>query len=134
MVSVMNIHGVALTEADYSRLAESWIDRDLADQALIRRVTGPEAAAIVGRKDNGTMAGIIFPYIWPGDSSVRAYRLRRDHPPLEYGSDGKAREREKYLSAPGQGNRLYIVPGTNPVWLQDQTIPVAITEGEKKAI
>lgn len=126
--------GVALTEADHQKLASSWITPELAEQAMIRRVTSSEGAGLVGRKPNGEYAGLVLPYVWPGEAHIRAYRLRRDLPPIEYDAQGKWKEKDKYLSAPGQGNLLYTVPGMPAEWLADATIPVVVVEGEKKAI
>jgi hypothetical protein len=131
---VHELPGKPLRDADYQKLESSWITPELADQALLRRVTSGDGAQIIGRKGSGDYEGVVFPYIWPGEDHAHAYRLRRDRPPVEYDAAGKPKEREKYLSAPGQGNRLYIVPGTNPDWLQDVQIPFAFTEGEKKTI
>lgn len=60
--------------------------------------------------------------------------LRRDHPDLEQHDDGAYREVSKYLSPPGRGNLLYFPPGTAPAWLLDASMPVILTEGEKKAL
>lgn len=65
---------------------------------------------------------------------LREHRLRRDRPELEQKPDGTLKERGKYLSPPGHGNLLYFTPGTDPKWLADPTLPVAITEGEKKCL
>ena len=46
--------GGPLMEADYNRLLGSWITPELANDALLRRVTSPEGAQIVGRRDNGS--------------------------------------------------------------------------------
>src|SRR5262249_41580941 len=89
---------------------------------------------IVGRNGAGDYAGIVFPYIWPGETGPREYRLRRDHPDLEYDPSGKPKERAKYLTAPGRGNLLYLVPGTEPSWLNDAGLPVVIAEDEKKPL
>jgi len=88
----------------------------------------------VDRKNNDSYAGIIFPYIWPGETHIREYWLRRDHPDIRVGNDGPPREIAKYLGPPGRGNLLYFVPGTAAEWLTDTTIPVAITEGAKKTL
>jgi hypothetical protein len=40
----------------------------------------------------------------------------------------------KYLGAPGSGNRLYIPPGITAEHLADVKTPIAIVEGEKKAL
>jgi len=49
--------GSPLTEADLAKLAASGIPRELAEQALLRRVTSTEGAAIVGIKGAGDQAG-----------------------------------------------------------------------------
>jgi putative DNA primase/helicase len=101
---------------------------------MLRRVGCSEGAAIVGRNGSGDFAGIVFPYIWPGEDHVREFRLRRDHPDLEHDAAGKLKERGKYLSPPGRGNMLYFVPGTDPNWLQDTSLLAVVTEGEKKCL
>jgi len=119
---------------DYKGLLDSWITEELAEQALLRRVTSSEGAEIVGRRDNGSYSGIIFPYVWPGESRCREYWLRRDHPEIERDAQGNPREKNKYLGPPGRGNLLYFVPGTPPSLLSDGSVPIAITEGAKKTI
>jgi hypothetical protein len=52
---------------------------------------------------------------------------------MEYRGE-KLHEKNKYLSPPGEGNKLYFVPGTSAEWLSDPTMPVVITEGEKKTL
>ena len=107
-----NLIGGPLRESDYEGLERRWIDRQLANSAMIRRVTNAEGADIVGRKfgSGDDYAGLIIPYVWPGDEYVREYRLRRDHPKVETDPTGRRREQEKYVSPPGRGNMLYF-PG-----------------------
>src|SRR5690242_11964880 len=88
---------------------------------------------MVGRK-SGNHVGIVIPYFRPGSDHVREYRLRRDHPDLEYDSAGNLKQRQKYLSPPGRSNMLYVVPGVAPGLLHDMTIPVVVTEGEFKTV
>jgi hypothetical protein len=127
--------GGPLTEADHAKLERSWIARELADQALLRRVTSPEGASIVGRHDNGSYEGIIFPYVfWPGEDHIREYWLRRDRPDIERTSEGQPKEKNKYLGPPGRGNLVYFMPGTRAELLDDRRVPIAITEGAKKTI
>lgn len=126
--------GGPLVEADYTKLERSWIPRELANQALLRRVTSPEGSSIVGRKDNGSYAGMIFPYVWPGEDRVREYRLRRDRPEIQFDTENRPHEKNKYLAPPGRGNFLYYVPGTRAELLSHADVPIAITEGEKKTI
>ena len=126
--------GESLRETDYADLERSWITRPYADRAQLRRVTSFDGASIVGRRNNGSYAGIIFPYIWPGEDHVRDYRLRRDQPDLELDAAGNHKQKNKYLSPPERGNKLYFVPGTPAGLLTNPRVPVAITEGEKKTI
>lgn len=126
--------GGPLTEADYDRLLCSWITPEIADRARLRRVTSYEGSVIVGRRDNGSYSGIIFPYVWPGESRCREYWLRRDRPEIEYDAQGHPKEKNKYLGPPGRGNLLYFVPGTSPSLLSDTSVAIAITEGAKKTI
>src|SRR4030042_5615567 len=83
-----------LTENDYRMLERSWISSGLADAAGIRRVTSMEGGQMVGRNGSSDYAGLIFPYIWPGEAKARDYRLRRDHPELEYKLNGIIREKQ----------------------------------------
>lgn len=123
-----------LTDADLENLSASFIPPELAQSAGIFRVGAYEGALIVGRNGRADYSGIVFPYLLPGSDRPREYRLRRDRPDLEQKPGGMLKEAGKYLSAPGRGNLLYFVPGTPPEWLQDTTLPVAITEGEKKTL
>jgi len=128
----LTVPGHDLDLRDYEALAACGIPYDLARQAMIRRVDSTEGAALMGRSNGaGDFAGLLFPYLWPGEDHVREYRLRRDHPDIEY-ADGRPRDKAKYLSPPGRGNQLYFVPGTEAAWLQDASIPLVVTEGEKK--
>ncbi len=133
-MNAVNLPGSPLDHRDYERLSKSGISRQLANDALIRRVASEEGASTVGRKDAADYSGILFPYMWPGEDYVREYRLRRDHPELEQQTDGGVRERAKYVSPPGRGNMLYFTPQTPVDWLTDATLPIAITEGEKKTL
>jgi putative DNA primase/helicase len=129
----MNI-GTSLTKADYQKLEASFITKELAQQAMIKRVSSTQGRELIGRKDRGNYSGIIFPYIWPSESSIREYRLRRDSPDMERQTDGTTKEKAKYLTPPGRGSMFYFVPGTPIGWLQDIHLPIALTEGEKKTI
>lgn len=123
-----------LTESDYRRLEQSWIPREIVNSAGIRRVNSFQGGQIIGRNGSGNYAGLIFPYVWPGEAKARDYRLRRDSPELVHKSDGTTKERQKYLSAPGRSNLLYFPCGVEPSLLNDSRIPVIIIEGEKKAL
>lgn len=126
--------GTSLTKADYKKLEASFITKELAEQAMLRRVTSQQGREIVGRRDSANYAGIVFPYIWAGEAAPREYRLRRDKPDLELQTDGTHKEKAKYLTPPGRGSMFYFVPGTPASWLSDVQLPIAITEGEKKTL
>jgi hypothetical protein len=71
--------GGELNAADYSGLDARWITRELADAAGLRRV---DSITIVGRNGSGDYEGLVFPYIWPGETQPREYRLRTDRPEI----------------------------------------------------
>lgn len=123
-----------LTDADFKLLSASFISPELALSAGIFRVDSPDGAEMVGRNGKADYSGIVFPYYLPGNPSTREYRLRRDNPDLEQGPDGEVKQKRKYLSPPGRGNLLYFVPMTDADWLSDASLPICITEGEKKAL
>jgi hypothetical protein len=126
--------GSPLTEADYEALATSWITRDLADQAMIRRVDSREGREAIGQKGSRDCAGLLFPIYRPGCAHAHSYRLRRDNPEWTQGKDGTPKPDRKYLGAPGSTNRLYFPPGVALEQLLDATLPIVIVEGEKKAL
>jgi hypothetical protein len=126
--------GSELNDADFRNLAARWITPELARQMQLRRVISDQGAEILGRKPaSGHYEGILIPNIAPGESSARSYRIRRDRPDIEHKSDGTHKEKRKYLSPPGDRNTLYFVPGTDPAWLNDLTLPIVLAEGEFKA-
>lgn len=121
MAGVPTLRSGPLTPADDVALEARWISRDFAAAAMIRRVTSIEGAEIVGREGKvGSWDGQLIPYIQPGESHVREYRLRRDHPDLVPQHDGTLKPGFRYCSPPGKGNMLYFVPGTDPAWLADK--------------
>ena len=123
-----------LTDADLAALdRESWIDQATAEQFGLRRVTSPEGAALVGRKDLEDYAGIAFPTYWPGDSSPKEYILRRDSPSLEH-CNGSVKVSRKYLAPPGRGNRLVFGPNEPAEALSDTSLPILLVEGLKKQL
>ena len=54
------------------------------------------------------------------------YRLRRDHPDLEYDACGNLKVRRKYFSPPGRSNMLYLPPGVPQSLLRDPELPVGM--------
>jgi len=129
---IVSEFGSDLTDADYQGLAARWITRKLADETGLRRVDSLAGREMFGRK-TGELSGIIIPFILPGENRAVEYRLRVDHPELEYRSDGRVRETRKYIQPPGRGNRVYFPPALAPTALSDPGLRVMITEGEFKA-
>ncbi len=126
--------GQPLTEDDYAVLEASWITRELADAAMLRRVDEYDGREIVGQKGKRDCAGILITYYWPGEACAFNHRIRRDNPDWTVGKDGKPKTERKYLGPPNGANRLYIPPGVAPEQLADPQIPIAVVEGEKKAL
>lgn len=126
--------GGPLTEGDFRNLGASWITCDIANAALLRRVPSFEGREIVGQKGNRDCAGIVIPYYWPGDVSAVNYRIRRDNPESTTDKDGKLKQLAKYLGPPKGSNRLFIPPGVTLEQLADVQTPIALVEGEKKAL
>jgi hypothetical protein len=123
-----------LAESDYEALAQSWITRELADQAMLRRVDAQQGREAIGQKGNRDCAGILIPLYGPEAPYPHAYRLRRDNPEWKQGKDGALKPDRKYLGEPGSGNRIYFPPGVTLAHLADPATPIVIVEGEKKAL
>ena len=71
----------------------------------------------------------VFPYLQP-DGSRNGYTRLKPSKPRTDKRIGKA---IKYEAPKGAGNRLYVPPGT-VAKLADPTVPLVLTEGEKKAL
>ena len=125
--------GHELTVSDLAALEARWIDRALAEQALLRRVDSMTGGELVGRK-RGDFGGIAIPYFMPGSTCLRDYRLRRDQPDLERDRTGQLRTKQKYLSPPGRGNMLYVPPAVDDGLLKNVAVLLIITEGEFKTL
>jgi predicted P-loop ATPase len=110
-------------------LERSYITKAIADAAGLFRVNSIEGRELVSRKGAGNFAGTVYPYRLPGEHHSVLNRLRLDAPPVE--TNGKTAH--KYLTAPNERNRLYFPPCA-PDQLKDGTIPLVITEGEKKTL
>jgi hypothetical protein len=133
-MDLSNLPGSPLTEKDYAMLDQSFIDRELADQASLRRVSDAEGRQLMGINGRpGVFSGIVFPYLSPKDEFVHELRLRRDVPDFEE-QDGKPREKMKYVSPPRARNRLYFPPLVRQEFLDDVSLPIVIVEGEKKCL
>lgn len=124
-----------LGEDDFTAFGRCGITRATVKNAGLFRVDSAEGARLVGRRPgSGDYAGIVYPYIRPGEDRPREFRLRLDNPPYELQPDGTRKPKGKYLSPPGARAMVYFPPGTRPEWLQDTSLPVCLLEGEKKAL
>ena len=113
-----------------------------AEAAGITRVDTHRGAELVGgdarKRDH---AGLYIPYYLPkGLAEARGSlgqeaggRLRRDHPELQV-TKGGHKPKNKYLSPPGDRNKLYIPPRFTAAHVADAKLPVLIVEGEFKAL
>lgn len=72
--------------------------------------------------------GLLFPYL-SRNGEAPFYRLKPDVP--RAGKDGRP---AKYLTVKGAGNRLYLPPTLPARALTDITVPLLLTEGEKKTL
>ncbi len=119
------------TRPDYTALESSFITREIAAAAGLYRVNSIEGRDLIGRRNgSGDYAGIVFPYRPPGETHSVLDRLRLDHPPVDASSGKPA---HKYLTAPSERNRLYFPP-CDAALVTDPSIPLIITEGEKKCL
>jgi hypothetical protein len=53
---------------------------------------------------------------------------------LELSAVGEVKPKQKYLSPPGRGNMLYVIPGVNKRDLTNTSLPIVITEGDFKTL
>jgi predicted P-loop ATPase len=125
--------GPDLNSEDLRRLAERWITPELALAAGLRRVASAEGQEAVGR-DRENCAGVLIPYMLPGEGANGYYRLRRDNPPVEIRAGNVVREKGKYLAPPNRGNHLYFPPGATPEDLKNVGLPIVLAEGEFKSM
>src|ERR1039458_10534362 len=121
---IVSSFGSDLIEADYQRLEARWITPVLPDDAGIRRVDSLTGREMFGRK-TGDLAGIIIPYVLPGEDRPVEYRLRVDHPELEYRIDGSVRETKKYIQPAGPRQ-----PGLLPAGPSDYRAGRSFATGE----
>jgi hypothetical protein len=101
---------------------------------MLRRVGSHEGREVMGQKGNRDCAGMLIPYYWPGEPGPFNYRLRRDKPDFTVDKNGQPKAQRRYLGPPRGSNRIYIPPGVTLEQLNDIRLPIALVEGEKKAL
>jgi len=122
-------HPDALGESDFEMFIRFGIGPELLANAGVRRVTDAEAFHLYGIRFEGDKAGIVFPYLNPGNGDRWTARLRRDNPEVD--SEGKPQN--KYLCAWGDNRHLYFPPEAS-LLLGDVSVPVVIVEAEKSSL
>jgi energy-coupling factor transporter ATP-binding protein EcfA2 len=109
--------------------------KDLASSGLSMLAILKSGAFSIGRRDATVIlgfdpgcGGLAFPY--PSANGKPPFvRIKPDTP--FRGKDGKD---ARYLTPKGASNRLYLSHTLDPAVLLDASVPLIITEGEKKAI
>jgi predicted P-loop ATPase len=124
--------GRPLNDMQIRDLERRWINRTWAEAAKLRSVDHDEGKELVnGRNNAGDFSGIAIPYFFPGNPYPVTWRLRRNNPEID-GRTGKPKN--KYMSAPGDRNHIYIPPHYTLDQLMDAKIPIIWVEGEFKAM
>lgn len=121
----------ALRDVDLAELARRWIDRNWDELASLEYVDHLAGKELVHGRNGGNYEGLQIPYRPPWLPHEIACRLRR------YNHEVDARSGKpiaKYLSLPGDRNHLYFPQPVTVEHLADISLPIAITEGELKAV
>lgn len=117
--TALSLHPDHLADLRKSGLAD-----DMVRAAGLHSVRPCDLSRIIGFAPQGVTSALAFPYAGDGGfSRVKVFPSYRD-------KDGHL---VKYLQKKGTGARLYIPPGCEAV-LHDASVPLAVTEGEKKAL
>jgi len=103
-------------------LQKSGLSDETIQQAGIRSVTVEEMSEKLGFEMSGIESAYEIPY--PGTDFPR-FKV--------FYAENSSKKRPKYLQRRGSGNHLYFPPQVQDI-LSDPTIPLYITEGEKKAL
>ncbi len=110
----------------YEDLKKSGLSDDSIQEAGIRSIPPNQINKKLGSGRNGISSAYEIPY----DSEYSKFKVFYEEG-KEYEKNGD--RKPKYLARQDSGNRLYIPSKIKPV-LKDVSIPLNITEGEKKAL
>jgi Domain of unknown function (DUF3854)/AAA domain len=116
---VVGLHG--LNDAHRSDLERSGLSPETISDAGIYSASSKETALLLGYAPG---SGMVIPYRDQDGRQDGYVRIRLDHV-----TDGR-----KYAAKPDSGNRLYVPPGMEKKRLKDASLPIWITEGEKKTL
>lgn len=124
--------GHDLTDAEIVELGKRWIDPATARAAGLKHLNHVEGKELIAGRGSFDYSGIGIWYFLPGrPNDPVAARLRRENPEIDARTGKPSR---KYLSAPGDRNRLYFPRHLDPKLVQDINVPVIVTEGELKTL
>jgi putative DNA primase/helicase len=116
-----------LTQHHLADLRRSGLTDETIAAAGLYSLSAAEAQALLERDDVGP--GMAIPYAGCTFRTGTPYvRVRLDVPLLIRGHPAR------YLTKRGERNRLYVPPMVSLSILSDPTIPLVVTEGEKKAL
>lgn len=112
-----------LAESTWASLYESGLQEKIVEQAGIKdQTTDPETRELFNKFR--ITEGFVIPYADLRGRVNGHYRIR-----ALKGGPGP-----KYLQPRNTGNRIYLPPGLPRHWAADPSLPIVITEGEKKAL
>jgi hypothetical protein len=120
------MNNLSLSPQHLEDLRKSGLTDDTIREAGIKSV----APNLINKKLGSSRNGILSAYEIPYDSEHSNFRMYYEAG-KEYEKNGD--KKPKYLARKDSGNRLYIPSKVNPI-LNDVSIPLDITEGEKKAL
>ena len=120
------MNNLSLAPEHYKDLQKSGLADDTIRDAGIKSVP----SAQIHKKLGFTISGLLSMYEIPFDDKYSRFRAFYEAG-KEFDKDGK--HKPKYFEIKGSGNRLYMPSNVTPV-LGDVSIPIDITEGEKKAL
>ncbi len=125
-MQVPTMNNLSLSPQHLEDLRKSGLTDDTIQEADIKSVPPNQINKKLGSSRNGISSAYEIPY----DSEYSNLRMYYE-PGKEYEKNGD--KKPKYLARKDSGNRLYIPSKVKPI-LNDVSIPLNITEGEKKAL
>ncbi len=120
------MNNLSLAPEHYADLQKSGLSDDTIQEADIKSVP----PGLINKKLGFNVYGLASMYQIPFDDGYCRYRVFYES---GKGLDKSGKPKPKYLTQKNLGNRLYI-PAQAELILNDISIPLEITEGEKKAL
>lgn len=117
---------VRLSDSTWASLFESGLTEETVYRAGIKDQTTDEKTRDL-LASHRIQEGYYIPYAGIKAGTNGHHRIRILKP-------GPGAPKSKYYQPKSSGNHLYIPPGLPTGWAKDPTVPLVITEGEKKAL